>query len=106
LEVGVTPVPADGLSGTLLAFEEEQPIISTEEFAFLDLGISSGVEEGDEFVAYLPARAMEWGTSPEVPVARLQVVRAHRVTSTVRVLSLEYPALEAGLPVRLVARVP
>jgi hypothetical protein len=106
MEAGVMPVPADGLSGTLLAFEEDQPIISTEEFAFLDLGSSAGVEEGDEFVAYIPARVMEWGTSPEVPVARLQVVRAHRVTSTVRVLSLEHPALEAGLPVRLVARVP
>ncbi|MEX0912749.1 MAG: hypothetical protein WD031_04900, partial [Gemmatimonadota bacterium] len=69
-----------------------------------NLGAASGVVEGDEYVAYLPATQVDWGERPEVEVARLQVVRVSNLTSAVRVLSLEQPALVEGLPVRLVAR--
>jgi hypothetical protein len=54
----------------------------------------------------LPAAAAEWGTRPEIRVARVQVVRASARTSAVRVVSLEQPALERGLPVRLVGKMP
>lgn len=106
LEAGVTPEPATGLDGTLLAFEESQTVVATDDLGFLDLGSASGVVQGDEFVAYIPSAAADWGTRPEIPVARLQVIRTDRGTSTVRVLSLQQPALEPGLPVRLVARMP
>ena len=40
---------------------------------------------------------------PEVDVARLRVVKVTPHSSTVRVIGIEQPALEAGLPVRRVA---
>jgi hypothetical protein len=46
------------------------------------------------------------GTRPEIVVGRLQVIRAGRTTSAVRVIGLNEPALEVGLPVRLVAKMP
>lgn len=101
---GASPVPATGLDGEILALAEPQPVVSTEDVAFVNLGAASGVVEGDEYVAYLPATQVDWGERPEVEVARLQVVRVSNLTSAVRVLSLEQPALVEGLPVRLVAR--
>lgn len=103
---GARPSPASGVEGRLLALDEPQPIVGTEDRVYLDLGSASGVVEGDEFVAYLPATEASWGTRPEVEVARLQVVRAGRLTSAARVVALEHPALEPGLPIRLVAKMP
>jgi hypothetical protein len=103
---GVRARPWSGLEGTLLALARPQPVVATEDLAFVDLGAASGVVEGDEFVVYLPASRAEWGIRPEEIVARLQVVRAERLTSAVRVIALEHPALVPGLPVRLVAKMP
>src|SRR5690606_29067981 len=95
-----------GLEGSVIAFADTQPVASTEDLLFVNLGADSGVVEGDEFIAYIPAEAARWGVRPEVEVARLQVVRAARTTSAVRVVTLEQPALEPGLPVRLVGKMP
>ena len=73
--------------------------------AFVDLGRQSGVEEGDELVAVLPGGAGRRGAcGRESVVARLRVVRVAARTATVRVIGLEHPALEAGLPVRRVGQ--
>jgi hypothetical protein len=103
---GVTPRPAQGLEGLLLEFANPHPIVATEELGFVNLGTASGVVEGDEFEVYIAASATQWGVRPEERVGRLQVVRAERLTSTVRVVELAQPALASGLPVRLVARMP
>ncbi len=104
--LGVRPQQGGGLAGTLLAITSGQPVVATSDMGFVDLGAASGVVEGDEFVAYLPAEAASWGVRPEVEVARLQVVRTGPTTSAVRVVSLAQPALREGMPVRLVARMP
>jgi hypothetical protein len=103
---GVLPVEWSGLEGMILGFVPEQPLVATQDLAFVNLGTASGVAEGDEFVVYLPATQASWGIRPEEEVARVQVVRATRLTSAVRVVSLRHPALVPGLPVRLVARMP
>ncbi|MBA4156331.1 MAG: LysM peptidoglycan-binding domain-containing protein [Gemmatimonadetes bacterium] len=103
---GVSPIAATGLEGTILAFQNPHALQATQGIAFLNLGEGSGVGEGDEFVAYRPAQRRRWGTRPEVEVARLQVVRSGERTAAARVLSMDYPALEPGLAVRLVARMP
>lgn len=103
---GVSPMPASGPEGVLLAFEPPQAVASRDDLAYVNLGRENGITEGDEFVAYLPASVVEWGTRPAVDVARLQVVRAGMRTSAVRVVSLEQPALREGMPIRLVARMP
>lgn len=101
---GARPTPAAGIEGSLLTFQAADALLATGDVGFVDLGRASGVVEGDEFVAYLPTGAS--GTAAPVEVARLQVIRAGRETSAVRVVALEHPALEAGLPVRVVARMP
>jgi len=89
-----------------VAFQSESALFMPEDLAFLDIGAESGVREGDEFTAYLPPQRRGWGTRPSVDVARLQVVRVWDRTATARVVSLEYPALEPGLLVRRIARMP
>jgi hypothetical protein len=103
---GEAPTPVSGPSGRILAFANGSPVKQLHDLAFVDLGRQFGVKEGDELEAYLPARAESWGVKPEVPVARLKVVRATDRTAAVQVVGMDQPALEAGLPVRLVARTP
>lgn len=105
--VGVRPVPAaPGIFGHLVAFQVPQPVYSEHDLGFVDLGRASGVTEGDVLEVVLPAERRSWGTRPEVVVARLQVVRVAERTSAVQVVSVEYPAIEPGLPVRVIAKMP
>ncbi|HEU0055002.1 MAG TPA: LysM peptidoglycan-binding domain-containing protein [Longimicrobium sp.] len=103
---GAMPVAAQGPQGTILAFENPHPAQSTEEVAFLDLGRQAGVREGDVFEVFLPRAARDWGTRPEIPVARLQVVKVTDATASARITNLSQPAVAVGLPVRRVARMP
>lgn len=103
---GVTPQPAGGLNGEILAFQSPHGLHSVEDLAFVNLGQESGVKEGDEFQVILPPVRASWGTRPEVEVARLQVVRVSRRTAAVRVVGMQQPALEPGLSVRLVEKMP
>jgi LysM repeat protein len=104
---GVSPLPQGGLEGRLLGFQRDMELVPTQEIGFVDLGAGSGLVEGDELVAYVPERRGRRGEiTPAVDIGRLQVVRVMERTSAVRVLSLEHPRLEAGLPVRLVAKMP
>ncbi|CAN5831752.1 LysM domain-containing protein [soil metagenome] len=103
---GVRASSSAGLEGQIIAFQSEHALKNIEDIAYLDLGSASGVVEGDEFVAILPAVQRAWGVRPEIEVARLRVIRAADRTAAVRVIGLEQPALQAGLPVRLVAKMP
>lgn len=107
LRRGVGPA-GDGaaLDARIVGFPTEHAVRAIEELAFIDAGRAQGVKEGDEFEAYLPAARTATGTEPPVAIARLQVVRVTERTATVRVESLDQPALDAGLPVRRVARMP
>jgi hypothetical protein len=103
---GATPTAASGLEGRLLAFQNPHALHALQDLAFVDLGEASGVKVGDEFAVVLPPEREPWGVRPEIVVARVQVVRVTRLTSAVRVTELEHPALEPGLPVRLVGKMP
>ncbi|HEX2079217.1 MAG TPA: LysM peptidoglycan-binding domain-containing protein [Longimicrobium sp.] len=92
------------LQGRLLAFETQAPLQRTESILFLDIGRNAGVGLGDEFEAYDPRTERRWGTRPEIPVARMQVVKVTERTASVRVTQLEQPRITVGLPVRRVAR--
>lgn len=98
-------VDAD-LQGRVLGFRDDTPLQRTESILFLDIGRSAGVGVGDEFELYDPSTTRRWGTRPEVPVARGQVVKVTEGTASVRVTELEQPRIAVGLPVRRVARMP
>jgi hypothetical protein len=105
--LGVRPesVPPE-VNGRLVAFESLQPVQAVRDLGFIDLGRMSGLREGDVLEAVIDPERRVWGERPEIIVARLQVVRVAERTSTVQVISMEYPALRTGLRVRLVARMP
>jgi hypothetical protein len=103
---GVIPVPERGLEGSIVAFQIPAALYPTQRVAYLDVGQVSGVREGDEFTVFIPNRRERWGIRPEVEVARLQVVRVSDRTAAARVTALNYPAMETGLAVRRVARMP
>lgn len=107
VRAGVSPRgPRTQLEGSIVGFGVPHPVQATQELAFLDVGSAAGVKEGDVFAAYLPTTQREWGTRPPIPVARMQVVRVTDRTSTARITGLEHPALEPGMPVRLIAQMP
>jgi hypothetical protein len=102
-EPGVAAEPvAGGLEGQLLEFLVPQPLYGTTDLAFLSVGGSHGVGIGDEFAVYVPAA----NGTPAEQVAVVRVVRAGDVTSTARVLSVSSVAVRAGLPIRLVRKMP
>jgi hypothetical protein len=103
---GVLPVDDAGPAASVVTFQNPRALYMTEDVAFLDVGSAEGVREGDEFEVYLPAQRRRWGVRPEVTVARLQVVRVAGRTAAARVIAMEFPALEPGLPARRVARMP
>jgi hypothetical protein len=100
-----SPVSAD-LQGKILAFEQDRPLQRPESILFLDIGRSAGVAVGDEFESYEPPTERRWGTRPELPVSRMQVVKVTEGTASVRVTHLSQPRIAVGQPVRRVARMP
>lgn len=107
LAAGVLPRPVEpDLQARILAFQETNPLQRTESILFLDAGRAAGIAIGDEFEAYAPPEQRSWGTRPEVPVARMQVVRVTEGTASVRVTELAQPRIAVGLPVRRIARMP
>jgi hypothetical protein len=102
-EPGVAAEPVEGgIEGQLLEFLVPQPLYGTTDLAFLSVGGSHGVGIGDEFAVYVPAA----NGAPAEQVAVVRVVRAGDVTSTARVLSVSSVAVRAGLPIRLVRKMP
>ena len=96
----------NGLQGKILAFQRVHPAQANEEIAFLDIGRQAGVKVGDEFEAFVPRSRRDWGTRPEMPVARMQVVKVTEGTASARITQLTQPAVSVGLPVRRVAQMP
>lgn len=94
------------LEGRIIAFQEEQPVYSLRDLAFVDLGSDSGLTEGDIFEGLLDAERRGWGIRPEIPVATFRVVRVGERVSAVQVISMDYPAIEPGMTVRLVGKMP
>lgn len=104
----VEPVE-DGVAGTLLGFAFEQPVYGTAELGFVDLGTKRGIGVGDELEVFIPTRELGgWNQTklPEERVARLRVIRVEERTATVRVLGIWQSTIRAGLPVRLVGKLP
>lgn len=102
----VQPAASSGLQGRIVAFQRAHPVQANEEIAFLDVGRQAGVKEGDVFEVFLPRTRRDWGTRPEIPVGRLQVVKVMQGTASARITHLEQPAIAVGQPVRRVAAMP
>ncbi len=103
-EVRPTPVE-QGLAGKLLAGRDERPIANAQQFFFIDKGRHEGVVPGDVFEVYRPAQG-ELGSPSEEVRAVLMIVHTREHSSTALVLEINHPGLNAGLPVRLIKKMP
>jgi hypothetical protein len=102
--IEVTGGPVGELAELLL----DQPLVGTEEIAFVTLGAADGVTVGDELVAYIPERRENQRSPellPEQQVGRMRVIKVTDDVATVRVIGLETASLRRGLPVRVLKKV-
>lgn len=100
---------ANGPEGYLIDVQERQPLVGTHDIAFVNLGSMQDVAVGDEVLAIVPELVPEGSRLEVLPrqaISRMLVTKVRERTATVRVLSLEHPALVPGMPVRLIARMP
>ncbi|HKJ93905.1 MAG TPA: LysM peptidoglycan-binding domain-containing protein [Longimicrobiales bacterium] len=101
---------ANGPTGKIVAFSQNDAMYGVEATAFISLGSADGVKIGDELEAYVPEH---FGNKkrvkqllPEETVADLRIVRVMERSATARVFHLMIPALDSGLPVRVVRKMP
>jgi hypothetical protein len=108
VRTGVVPAPStgEGLEGRVIGFQDVHTLYSVEDIAFLDLGRDDGVSEGDEFEVWVPAATKTWGEAPPVKVGELQVVRVTDRAASARITALSQPAMQEGLTVRRVKKMP
>ncbi len=96
---------ANGPTGEIVAFLDEDPLKGVVDQGFIDLGADQ-VRLGDILVASLPPEVAGGEGLRVGRVARLKVVRTDERSSTVRVLDMYNTALTSGLPVRVTQRQP
>jgi LysM domain-containing protein len=96
---------AHGLTGRLLRARDPHPIAGAQQFYFIDKGRRDGVAVGDIFEVYKPAEGFAGSASEEVR-AVMMIVHTREKSATGLLLQIMNPALEQGLPVRLVKKMP
>lgn len=105
-----SPEPVTGgVEGQLLEFNTPEPLHGITDIAFISLGSRDGVGIGDEFAVYVPARTVGGDPPSQLPqtdIATVRVVKVGETTSTVRVTMVSSTALRAGLPVRMIRKMP
>jgi hypothetical protein len=103
----VRPTPVElGLEGLIIAKrDEEHEIVSSAEQLFIDKGRAEGVVPGDIFEVYKPASERVGEGSEQVRVT-MMIVHTREHTSTGLVLNVTHPTIPAGMPVRLIRKMP
>jgi hypothetical protein len=102
----VRPTPVQkGLAGKLLRARDLHPIAGAQQYYFIDKGRRDGVTLGDIFEVYKPAQGYAGAASEEVR-AVMMIVHTRDHSATGLLLQIYNPALDQGLPVRLVKKMP
>jgi len=94
-----------GLQGRLIAPRDEHPLVNAQQFLFIDKGRAEGVVPGDQFEVYRPASG-EAGDASERVLVTLMIVHTRERSATGLVIGIRHPAIVAGLPVRLIKKMP
>ena len=102
----VRPTPVEkGMTGKLLGPRDSHPIAGAQQYYFIDKGRRDGVTVGDVFEVYKPAQRYAGSASEEVR-AVMMIVHTRERSATGLLLQISNPALETGLPVRLIKKMP
>jgi hypothetical protein len=103
-EVRPTPVE-QGMTGRLLAPRDPHAIAGAQQYYFIDKGRRDGVSIGDVFEVFKPAQGYAGSASEEVR-AVIMIVHTREKSATGLLLQINNPALERGMPVRLIKKMP
>jgi hypothetical protein len=108
MERGVFAQPvAAGPAGELVALLDAQFVPMVDDMGFINIGRTQGLVVGDEFEIFAEQRESSMGYRlPETPIAEGRVVRVTEQTATIRFISQKHAAINAGLPVRLIRKMP
>jgi len=102
----VRPTPVEqGLAGKLLAPRDPHPLAGAQQYYFIDKGRSEGVTPGDVFEVFKPAQGYAGSASEEVR-AVMMIVHTREHSATGLLVQINHPALDQGLPVRLIKKMP
>jgi hypothetical protein len=92
-----------GPNGKVIEFLDDQPLYSTTDFAFVNLGAKDGLNLGDELLAYVPKKKTgKKEMLNEQAVASMRVIHVAERSVTVRVTRLSNAVLDANVPARVV----
>jgi hypothetical protein len=99
---------ADGAATKIRWISGEPVLPGVQSFVVLGLTSQQGIRMGDEFLIFQPGTKPEEGRlgDPEIPISRVQVVRATPYGVTAVVLGVEQPAIKEGMDARVVAKMP
>ncbi len=108
MERGVFAQPvAAGPTGELVALLDAQFVPMVGDLGFVNVGRDQGLTVGDEFEVFAPGRMSDMGYRvPEEPIAEGRVVRITEETATIRFFRQEHAAINVGMPVRLIRKMP
>ena len=102
----VRPTPVEmGLEGRVISKRDVHEIVNAAEQLFIDKGRADGVVPGDIFEVYQPATATVGEGSEQVRVT-MMIIHTRERSATGLVLNLTHPDVTAGMPVRLIRKMP
>ena len=102
----VRPTPVDGgLEGVVIAERDLHVLAGPQQIVFINRGRAEGVAPGDVFEVFRPATGVP-GTSSEQMQVVLQIVHTRDHSASGLILNIGHPKLVAGMPVRLIRKMP
>src|SRR5882724_378246 len=102
----VRPTPVDGgLEGVVIAERDLHVLAGPQQIVFINRGRAEGVIPGDVFEVFRPAAGVP-GTASEQMQVVLQIVHTRDHSASGLILNIGHPKLVAGMPVRLIRKMP
>lgn len=103
----VQPVRVAGPSGTIITSQSPREVKQPAGILFIDLGRETGIRPGDFLEVRRPVvRRQNASDTIDELMATAQVVRVNAQSSTIRLIRIVAPGIEAGTPVVRVATLP
>ncbi|HEX4575376.1 MAG TPA: LysM peptidoglycan-binding domain-containing protein [Gemmatimonadales bacterium] len=102
----VRPTPVQyGLEAQVVAQRDLNVLVGPQQIIFLNRGRYDGVTPGDVFQVLAPARGLPGTASEQVEVS-IEIVHVRDHSSSGLILNIEHPNLKAGMPARLIRKMP
>jgi hypothetical protein len=102
----VRPTPVRyGLEAQVIATRDLHEVLGPQQIIFLNRGRYDGVTPGDMFQVLAPAQGIPGTPSEQVEVT-VEVVHVRDHSCSGLVLNIEHPNLKAGMPARLIRKMP